>query len=64
MSKNEKEAEFIDVMKEAAKRKKLPEILSGVPCSDKAEHFPEGQQAKEEKLPLEKVEIKKEEKKD
>jgi hypothetical protein len=69
MSKYEKEAELTDVLQEASKRKKIPEIVAGVPISDKAEKFPEGQQAKEEKLPSEKVEInvetkKKEEKKE
>lgn len=62
--KEEKEANLTDVLQEASKRKKLPEIVAGVPSSGNAEKFPEGQQAKEEKLPTEKVEIKKEEKKE
>lgn len=62
--KKEKEAELVDVMKEAAKRKKLPAIVAGVPVAENAEKFPDGQQAKEEKLPPEKVEVKKEEKKE
>jgi hypothetical protein len=61
--KEEKEAELTDVLQEASKRKKIPEIVAGVPTSEKAEKFPEGQQAKEEKLPSEKVEVKKEEEK-
>jgi hypothetical protein len=60
--KEEKEAELTDVLQEASKRKKIPEIVAGVPKSENVERFPEGQQAKEEKLPTEKVEIKKEEK--
>ena len=60
--KEEKEANLTDVLQEASKRKKIPEIVAGVPVSESAEKFSEGQQAKEEKLPPEKVEIKKEEK--
>jgi hypothetical protein len=62
--KEEKEAELSDVLKEASKRKKIPEIVAGVPISEKEETFPDGQQAKGEKLPPEKVEVKKEEKKE
>lgn len=65
MSKQEKEAELIDVLQEASKRKKVAEIVVGVPVSGNAETFPEGEQCK--KLPsesTEKVKIKKEEKKE
>jgi len=65
MSKQEKEAELTDVLQEASKRKKVAEIVVGVPVSSNSEMFPEGEQAK--KLPTdatEKVQIKKEEKKE
>lgn len=57
VKKEEKEAELADVLQEASKRKKIPEIVAGVPVAEK-EKFPEGEQAKEEKLPPEKVEVK------
>lgn len=64
MSK-QNEAELVDVLQEASKRKKVVEICAGVPASDSIEIFPEGEQAK--KLTTEsteKVAIKKEEKKE
>jgi hypothetical protein len=58
--KKEKEADLADFLKELAKRKKLPEVVAGVQKANESEKFPEGERAKEEKLPPEKVEIKKE----
>jgi hypothetical protein len=67
-NEEEKEADLVDVMIEAKRRNKLPDIFTAVPESAKAEKFPKGEQVKEEKLPPEKVEIniekKKEEKKE
>lgn len=59
---NEKEANLADVIRELAKRKKLPEVVAGVEKSDSSEQFPEGERAKEEKLPPEKITLKKEKK--
>jgi len=64
MSNQENEADLVDVLQEASKRKKVAEIVVGVPISGNAETFPEGEQAKKLPTTTEKVEIKKEEKKE